>query len=277
MEVCHIVILAIIVIIIILLNNRKNEHLTPDEAIQNISSMYNSGNVATNKIQLSNKWLLSGIGDNVDGTNNKDDYLRLTDTTGNNLYGGLGVGKFYTIGNADIKGDLTVGKNLITPTIKSDGDTIKIGKNDRTNEVFIPRKYYTIKADFGGGDLYSVNKSSIPNVTEALKYCNARHDCTRIEENNDTIWFKTCNDGNWMVAGKDWPDDMFGCGGVSGSNGADIKADFATENILDCKNQCKNTQNCDFIQYNVGNKHCWLRTNGNSNNQPVTHFINHRM
>jgi hypothetical protein len=174
---------------------------------------------------------------------------------------------------------VNIGKNFITPTIKSDGDKIQIGKNDRTNDVFMPRKHYTIKADFGGGDLFSVSKLAMPNITEALKYCSSRHDCSIIEENTDSFWFKTCNDGNWMVAGKDWPDEMFGCGGVSGNDhfGGDVKVGIPSNDVLDCKKQCKETPGCDYIQYQVNNKNCWLRRNGNTNKQISAHFINHKL
>lgn len=265
-----IILLLLIVLLYISLNN--NEHLTdtPTEAIQNIASMYNNGNVITNKIQLSDKWSLSGVGDNVGGTDNKDDWLRLADSTGKNLYGGMMIGKLNVDKDTEIKGNLKLGQNLITPTIKSDGDKIKIGKDDKTNDVFIPRKWYTIGANFGGADLHYWPKSKI-SLEDAKKYCNTRHDCTRLGENNDTIWFKYCNSGNNIVAGKDWPDEMVGCGGAT--DGSAYREDSANVKSLDdCKKKCKDAQDCDYAQYDIWERRCYLRKNDPSGIK--THFAN---
>jgi hypothetical protein len=47
------------------------------------------GNLATQKVQLGNKWVLSGVGDGI----GNDDWLRFTRLDGRDYYGGLAMGK----------------------------------------------------------------------------------------------------------------------------------------------------------------------------------------
>lgn len=251
----------------------KIEHLTdsPSEAVQNIASMFNNGNVITNKVQLGSKFSFSGIGDNVGGQVNNDEWLRLTDKDGTKYSGGIASGKLYVDTDATIKNNI-VTKTINGATINSTGNKITLGNSDASNDVFVPRKTYLINANFGNGDVYSISKS-VMSSDDAIKYCNSRLDCTRITENNDTFWFKNCNDGNWMVAGKDWPDEMVSCGGAT-EIGGDVQAGISSLNMKDCKTKCQNTPGCDFAQYYIPNKTCWLRKN-----HPVwkTSFLNKTM
>jgi hypothetical protein len=79
---------------------------TPSEAIKNIASMYNNDNLITSKLQLGNKWSLSGIGDAY----GNDDWLRLMKTDGSKAYyGGLAADKLWTnelAGNVKLSGKL---------------------------------------------------------------------------------------------------------------------------------------------------------------------------
>jgi len=62
--------------------------------------LQSDGSAKMNKIQLGNKWLLSGVGDTVNtGPANKgasDSWLRLTGTDGRGFYGGLAAGELYS-------------------------------------------------------------------------------------------------------------------------------------------------------------------------------------
>lgn len=103
----NIIILIIGVIIFIIILQKFNnaiyvEHLTNDEAVKNLASLYNTGNLtATNltatgnlkspKIQLGDKWVLSGVA-GTDGNN--DTWLRLLDPNGQ-YAGGLAVGQLW--------------------------------------------------------------------------------------------------------------------------------------------------------------------------------------
>ncbi len=135
-ETIYIIIIVLVIIFIIkLLTIRKSklEHLTPisDEAIQNLSSLYNKDqlsitnltatgntnlnntaitNVKTNKLQLGDKWLFSGVGDA--GAN--DDWLRLLKTDGSNAYyGGLAAGRLYDARIGDLSSVVTNLQNQI--------------------------------------------------------------------------------------------------------------------------------------------------------------------
>ncbi len=107
-----IIIIVILFIILFLFNKQKQrENFTNDEAIQNVASLYNSGlatvtnltatnsivtnSIATPKIQLGNKWVLSGA---VDASGNNDDWLRLLGANGQ-YYGGIAMSKLW-VGNA---------------------------------------------------------------------------------------------------------------------------------------------------------------------------------
>lgn len=94
---------VIIIILILILFCKKiegNENVTanvPPEAIKNIASIYNdktiiATNVKTNKLQLGDKWTLSGIGD----SNKDDDWLRLMNKDGADYNGGFAAKKLWT-------------------------------------------------------------------------------------------------------------------------------------------------------------------------------------
>jgi hypothetical protein len=86
------------------------EGLTSDEAIKNIASIYNTDKMAvtnlnvtgeevansikTGKLQLGNKWVLTGSGKDTAGVD--DDWLRFNDASGK-YYGGIAVGKLYDV------------------------------------------------------------------------------------------------------------------------------------------------------------------------------------
>ena len=102
-----IIIVLIVVIIIILIYSypKSQENFTNDEAIQNVASLYNSGmatvtnlnatgSITTPKIQLGNKWVLSGA---TDTSGNNDSWLRLLGPNGQ-YYGGLAAGQLYVAG-----------------------------------------------------------------------------------------------------------------------------------------------------------------------------------
>jgi hypothetical protein len=56
--------------------------------------LYSGTTTFTQKLQLGNKWLLSGAGD----AHGNDDWLRLFNTQGTDYFGGLAAGKLYSIG-----------------------------------------------------------------------------------------------------------------------------------------------------------------------------------
>jgi hypothetical protein len=266
------IIIIILLIILLHIKYTKSEHLTnnSDEAIQNLASMYNSGNVITNKLNLGTKWSLSGVGDGVDGKDNKDDWLRLTDKDGKTLYGGAMMDKISVNKDAEIKGNLNIGKNLMTPTIQSNADKITIGKANKSNDVFIPRKWYTINANFPNGDIHDWPISKI-NLDDAKIYTNTRIDISRLTSNNDRIWFKSCNNGNHVVAGKDWPDEMIGCG-YPHSDSPVISTLSNMKNIQNCKEECKKNSECKFAHYDIWEEKCYLRKDGTDGYK--TDFLN---
>jgi hypothetical protein len=232
-----------------------NEHLETNEAIQNLANMYNSGNVKTNKLTLGTKWTLQG-GEN-------DDWLKLTDVNGTSLYGGV-MTKKLQVDDVEIKG------NFKTPTIQSVYNKIIIGKTDNTNDIFVPRKYYTINANFPNGDFHNWPKSKI-DLANAIKYANTRHDINKLGENSSTIWFKQCAWGDSVVAGKEWPDEFIGCGGA-GDASPIISTLQGMRDIQTCKNKCKDNQECTFAQYNIWEDKCYLRKDGTDGIK--THFLN---
>ncbi|MDM8561228.1 tail fiber domain-containing protein [Candidatus Parabeggiatoa sp. HSG14] len=59
-----------------------------------------SGTTKTKKLQLGEKWLLSGVGDG----HKNDDWLRLMNTSGTNYHGGLAAGKLYTTQGGTVQG-----------------------------------------------------------------------------------------------------------------------------------------------------------------------------
>ncbi len=103
------IIIIIVVLIVILLLFKKQglyENFTNDEAIQNVASLYNSGmatvtnltatnSIVTPKLQLGNKWVLSGA---ADTSGNNDEWLRLLAANGQ-YYGGIAMSKLW-VGNA---------------------------------------------------------------------------------------------------------------------------------------------------------------------------------
>ena len=117
------VIIITVLICFILFKNKNIEGLTNDEALKNIASLYNtqemqvsninvtnnatakdvivSDKVKTGKLQLGDKFLLSGVGD----AQTNDTWLRLLGPTGNSYSGGLAAGKLYdeSLGNT-VKG-----------------------------------------------------------------------------------------------------------------------------------------------------------------------------
>jgi len=84
------------------------EGLTSDEAIKNIASIYNTdkmvvtnlnvtgeevaNSIKTGKLQLGNKWFLTGSGKDTQGYD--DEWLRFVDAKGG-YYGGIAVGKVF--------------------------------------------------------------------------------------------------------------------------------------------------------------------------------------
>lgn len=110
------IIFIICFVIIFKYNNTQIEHLTNDEAVKNIASLYNTqaltatnltatNSTTTPKIQLGNKWVLSGVAD-TSGTN--DEWLRLLNSSGQ-YYGGLAANKLWVANsyNSDVGGALT--------------------------------------------------------------------------------------------------------------------------------------------------------------------------
>jgi hypothetical protein len=108
-------VLLILFIFIKISNRRKFEHLTNDEAVKNVASLYNTdqltatnliatGSTTTPKLQLGNKWVLSGVA-GTDGNN--DGWLRLLGANGQ-YYGGLAAGQLWVGGayNSDVAGAL---------------------------------------------------------------------------------------------------------------------------------------------------------------------------
>ncbi len=65
-------------------------------------SLTENGTMKTNKLQLGNKWLLSGEGD----AHANDDWLRLFNIQGTGYFGGFAAGKLYSIGGTVHGSDL---------------------------------------------------------------------------------------------------------------------------------------------------------------------------
>ncbi len=162
-----IIIIFIVISIVKLLTSKRNklEHLTQqsDEAIQNLASLYNKDkltigsmeitgpmtaatgnistinsvtgnitngnitNIKTNKIQLGDKWLFSGVGDAYAN----DDWLRLYKTNGSaDYYGGVAMGKLYVNGPAYVQGDLNL-SGTVQGNFNLGGKVTKIYPNTR--------------------------------------------------------------------------------------------------------------------------------------------------
>lgn len=77
-----------------------------------------SGVIKTQKLQLGDKWLLSGVGD-VAGN---DGWLRLLDKNGSDYYGGLAMGNLWVRDNSYLNGN-TYTNNLFSNKIYDQNDT----------------------------------------------------------------------------------------------------------------------------------------------------------
>jgi hypothetical protein len=81
-------------------DGRRSLHIAPSSAYNNQNWNWNNqvriegtdGRLVTNRIQLGNKFLLSGVGD----AHGNDGWLRLFNTSGNDYYGGLAAGELWT-------------------------------------------------------------------------------------------------------------------------------------------------------------------------------------
>jgi len=121
-----VIVVVLFLFIFIKISNRSRfEHLTNDEAVKNIASLYNTGQLtATNltatgltttpKLQLGNKWVLSGVA-GTDGLN--DSWLRLLGPDGK-YYGGLAADKLWVSGayNSDVATALNDLNNRVNAT-----------------------------------------------------------------------------------------------------------------------------------------------------------------
>jgi hypothetical protein len=94
MEFIYIAVIVLLIFIFLKCNNKEhaeNIAISPNEAIQNLASMYNNEKLVTSKLQLGTKWLLSGIGD----VHGNDEWLRFFGKDGNGFYGGIATGKIW--------------------------------------------------------------------------------------------------------------------------------------------------------------------------------------
>jgi hypothetical protein len=94
MEFIYIAVIVLLIFILLKCNNKEHAENTvtaPNEAIQNLASMYNNEKLVTSKLQLGTKWLLSGVGD----VHGNDEWLRFFGKDGNEYYGGIATGKIW--------------------------------------------------------------------------------------------------------------------------------------------------------------------------------------
>lgn len=158
-----IIVIFLIILFIKLLNyNNKekfSEHLTlqSDEAIQNLASLYNNNKITVDRLQLGDKWLLSGVGDGYAN----DDWLRFLKTDGSSgYYGGIATGKLWvqtdSNGNNTFDGDIGRALNTLNDKIKAIDTKItsmdtKITALDR-DAVKNYKPFYLKRADNSGND-----------------------------------------------------------------------------------------------------------------------------
>lgn len=204
------------------------EHLTlqSDEAIQNLASLYNQDNLTvgslnvtrdiragsipivnsttgtinnlktdklqTDKLQLGNKWLLSGNGDGY----GNDDWLRFLKTDGSSgYYGGIATGKLFVLtdsnGNNTFDGD--VGKALNT-------------LNNRANNL---QNYYRTRENVRCADGWDLTNSfQVSNIDDCANQCRSRFPdnglCATFRKNDSQCFCKsisalTGNDTNFQA------------------------------------------------------------------------------
>ena len=88
------------------------------------------GNVNANKVQLGTKFVMSGVGDNQAN----DEWLRLTDTGGQNYSGGFAAGKMWTQ-NMDVEGDGKVAGTLSANNLTIAGNITGPGATNLANSI----------------------------------------------------------------------------------------------------------------------------------------------
>jgi PAN domain len=250
---------VLIIVLFLILCNKKQENngnIPNNEAVQNLASMYNSGKVKTNKIQLGDKWILSGVGDNF----SDDNWLRLMSSQDPTKYkGGIAADELYINNNAHII------KKLITKDITSSGN-IEAAKLKVNNPEVYETKFDTSQGDIRDRKTQGLTQNDMINICRALPGCDRFH----IGNNGGQkwVWFKGNNSSD-IIWHKNFPDNFYV---LAASTAGYINISSAPSTDLnECKQRCKDNNSCKFIQLQTNNM-CWLRSDANGTKK--TYFIN---
>jgi hypothetical protein len=248
MQTKYIGILIFILILFIIFNINKENYENMDsktsEAISNLSSMYNSGKVYANNLEIMNDAIIKGK---------------------------IDIEKDISIGNdAKIAGNVSIKKNIV---VDGDGTMTNIKTNsispindnsliigDDTKDLILKRKYYVMEGiDSYNGDLW---RSEYNDTENAIKMCSGVQQCDRFYNEGDTYWMKNANNIEWLIGSTEWPKDIFfsgnfenkqkgtALGPASSFNDCYDKAKeqkFKYFNYHTHKNNKNNTDNCRAI------------------------------
>lgn len=178
------------------------EHMTTDEAIKNVASLYNTSKlittnmtstdtVDTQKIKLGTKWLLSGNGD----AHGNDDWLRIMGQNGQ-YYGGVAAGKLW-VSNAY---NQDVGSALNDLNSKSNDLTDKVNNAQVKGQQDIKR--FPGKRATDGWDIMS--DFQVSGFDDCINRCkNTGYALVALHREDNRCWCKSLpalgatTDPNW--------------------------------------------------------------------------------
>ncbi len=220
------IIVIIIIIIFLAIYNHNIEHLTPNEAIANISSVYNNGMLTATNITVTDALTV-----NSNAT-----------ISGAALIGGNATvtGNTTLAGNTFVAQEGVTTKGIMTSTIVPHLDNNLIIGSEEANVNF-KEKIYKLNGNSGYGDLSGALTG--PTLQQALQMCKHSAVCDRVTTDGTSYWLKNTNDWTYMTGSLDWPSNIIFTGSIY--------------NLPNCPTGITSQEECINIATN-GGKRNWI-------------------
>lgn len=251
------IIISIVVLLALLCNNKEHaENIAkdssvkvPNEALQNLASMFNNNEILSNAIKTSVIRINDDSGSIACQLSNDKNGIKIMDKEGKKL----GV----------ISAD-TIKSNFF----ENDGTKLKITSGGLE---IVDDKKFELNANSWGGDYGVANFSG--GTEDAVKQCMLHSQCNRVSCNGNQCWLKgpQVNGGNdwaaWTIGNPKWGENVKFAGYTTTNtenHNDDILPGGRIPNLSwsECLDKCKSNNNCALINWNAASKECVLKSGG---------------
>lgn len=247
------IVIAMIIMILFITYQNNAEKFEVTEAIQTLSSMYSSGSIKSNKMEIGDKIEIVPV------STPEYDGLYVKSKSGNAKDGGL---------RAE---NLSVDKNLrVIKGVHFSDTLVNDGKITAKGGLTVPdANVYTVGFNTQSGDLSNGRSKNGLTDNQLTQLCRNHPRCDRYRVEGDTVWFKEQNNMDWILWHTTFPDNYY----VWGSTPDEPYKTIPNSNLTDCQTACNNEKpTCTYIQLGK-DKICGLKKDNASDTSNKTVFV----